>query len=97
MAGVQGVMGDTGQGRRGRRNHAPEPRCHEIRRVVDPAPWPPPGERAALAGAVLKGTVLFVWMRGGFGPFHEPRRSVLGMLLIGVGAESGCSRSFTPC
>ncbi len=39
------------------------------------------------AGAVLELVVLWVWIRGGFGPMHEPRRSVLGMLLMAVGNE----------
>jgi hypothetical protein len=41
----------------------------------------------ALAGAVLEASVLYVWIRGHFGPLYEPRRSVLGMLLLGLGAE----------
>jgi hypothetical protein len=39
------------------------------------------------AGVVLELVVLAVWIRGGFGPMHEPRRSVLGMLLMAVGNE----------
>jgi len=39
------------------------------------------------AGLVLEAIVLAAWIFGGFGPMSEPRRSVLGMLLMGVGTE----------
>lgn len=45
------------------------------------------GGALALAGVVLEASVLWVWIRGHFGPLLEPRRSVLGMLLLGLGAE----------
>jgi hypothetical protein len=40
-----------------------------------------------LAGLALEAIVLGVWIFGDFGPMNEPRRSVLGMLLMGVGTE----------
>jgi glycosyltransferase involved in cell wall biosynthesis len=47
------------------------------------------GSAFFVAGAILELIVLAVWMRGHFGPMYEPRRSVLGMLLIAIGAEIG--------
>lgn len=38
-------------------------------------------------GVALESIVIAVWIRGAFGPMLEPRRSVLGMLAIGVGTE----------
>ncbi len=50
--------------------------------------------RGLLLGTVLAGTgalleliVVGIWIRGRFGPMIEPRRSVLGMLLMATGAE----------
>jgi glycosyltransferase involved in cell wall biosynthesis len=50
--------------------------------------------RGLVAGGVLVGSglaleayVLGVWISEGFGPLHEPRRSVLGMLLVAAGAQ----------
>jgi hypothetical protein len=40
-----------------------------------------------VGGTLLELTVLYIWVRGNFGPLYEPRRSVLGMLLMGLGAE----------
>jgi glycosyltransferase involved in cell wall biosynthesis len=45
------------------------------------------GGSLAAAGACLEVAVFCVWVQGNFGPLNEPRRSVLGMLLIGLGAE----------
>jgi glycosyltransferase involved in cell wall biosynthesis len=39
------------------------------------------------AGLALEVAVLAIWLRGHFGPLLEPRRSVLGMLLVAAGAE----------
>jgi glycosyltransferase involved in cell wall biosynthesis len=39
------------------------------------------------AGLALELWVLGVWIGSGFGPMNEPRRSVLGMLLLAVGTE----------
>lgn len=41
------------------------------------------------AGLVLEALVLGLWLRSDMGPLSEPRRSVLGMLLVGAGAEVG--------
>ncbi len=38
-------------------------------------------------GAALELYVLCVWVNHDFGPMNEPRRSVLGMLLMGAGTE----------
>jgi glycosyltransferase involved in cell wall biosynthesis len=38
-------------------------------------------------GAILELVVLSAWVRSGFGPMNEPRRSVLGMLFMGIGME----------
>jgi hypothetical protein len=40
-----------------------------------------------LGGAALEAIVIGVWLRGHFGALNEPRRSVLGMLLMSAGAE----------
>jgi glycosyltransferase involved in cell wall biosynthesis len=40
-----------------------------------------------VAGLLLEVVVLAIWLRGHFGPLLEPRRSVLGMLLVVLGAE----------
>jgi glycosyltransferase involved in cell wall biosynthesis len=45
------------------------------------------GGGLALSGALLEFLVLYAWIRSGFGPLLEPRRSVVGMLLLGLGAE----------
>lgn len=39
------------------------------------------------AGLALEAAVLASWVAGDFGPMYEPRRSVLGMLLMGSGTE----------
>jgi hypothetical protein len=39
------------------------------------------------AGVALEAVVLGVWITGGFGPMSEPRRSVIGMLLMAAGTE----------
>ncbi len=43
----------------------------------------------ALGGVALEALVLWTWIRSGFGPLSEPRRSMLGMILIGTGCEIG--------
>lgn len=51
------------------------------------------GRGLALGGVLFAGglalelLVVAIWIRAGFGPMSEPRRSVLGMLLMGVGVE----------
>lgn len=40
-------------------------------------------------GLFLEAIVLGIWIRSNMGPLAEPRRSVLGMLLVGVGSEIG--------
>jgi len=41
------------------------------------------------AGVSIDLAVLVEWIAGGFGALNEPRRGVLGLLLMGVGAEVG--------
>jgi glycosyltransferase involved in cell wall biosynthesis len=38
-------------------------------------------------GVALEGYVLAIWVTERFGPLNEPRRSVLGMLLVAAGAQ----------
>ena len=45
------------------------------------------GGALVVVGMVLEAVVIAIWIRGAFGPLLEPRRSVIGMLCIGVGAE----------
>jgi glycosyltransferase involved in cell wall biosynthesis len=45
------------------------------------------GGALAAAGLALEFAVLATWVQGHFGPMLEPRRSVLGMLLLAAGAE----------
>ncbi len=45
------------------------------------------GAALVAGGVALEAIVLGVWVAHGFGPISEPRRSVLGMLLMAVGTE----------
>jgi glycosyltransferase involved in cell wall biosynthesis len=45
------------------------------------------GGALVASGLALEGYVLAIWVAEGFGPLHEPRRSVLGMLLVAAGAQ----------
>lgn len=41
----------------------------------------------AILGGALEVWVLFIWFRSGMGPLSEPRRSVLGMMLIAAAVQ----------
>jgi glycosyltransferase involved in cell wall biosynthesis len=47
------------------------------------------GTALCATGLALESYVLVVWIGERFGPLHEPRRSVLGMLLVAAGAQVG--------
>lgn len=45
------------------------------------------GAAFVAAGAALEAWVLGLWVSRGFGPMNEPRPSVLGRLMLAMGAE----------